>query len=54
MVYRHVYLPYRYGHPGCGYGIWANDIGGDSIDTVILRIDMGCLVTLDKMPGFSS
>jgi len=29
-----------------GYGIWANDMGDDSIDTVILRIDMGYLVTL--------
>jgi len=32
-------IPYR-------YGIWANDMGDDNIDTVILHIDMGYLVTL--------
>jgi len=45
-VYRYDYLPYRYGHPGYRYGIWANDTADDSIDTVILRINMGYLVTL--------
>jgi len=39
-------IPYRYGHPGCRYGIWANDMGDDSIDMVVFHIDMGCLVTL--------
>jgi len=46
MVYRYGHLPYRYGHPGYRYGIWANDMGEDSIDMVILDIDMGYLVTL--------
>jgi hypothetical protein len=49
-VYRYVYLPYRYGHPGYRYGISADDMGDDSIDTVILDIDMGYLVTL---PGLT-
>jgi len=40
------YVPYRYGHPGYRYGIWANDMGDDTIDTVISHIDMGYLVTL--------
>ena len=35
-----------YGHPGYRYGIWDIDMGDDSIDTVILDIDMGYLVTL--------
>jgi hypothetical protein len=49
MGHRYGYLPYlsyRYGHPGYGYRIWANDMGDDSIDMVILYIDMGYLVTL--------
>jgi hypothetical protein len=46
MGYRYGYLPYRYGHPGYRYGIWANDMGDDSIDTVISQIAMGYLVTL--------
>ena len=46
MVYRYGDAPYRYGHPGYRYGIWANDMAYDSIDTVILDIDMGYLVTL--------
>jgi hypothetical protein len=37
---------YRYGHPGYRYGIWANDMGDDSIDMVILDMDIGYLVTL--------
>ena len=45
-VYRYGYLPYRYGHPGYRYEIWANDMGDDSIDMVILEIDMGYVVTL--------
>jgi len=36
----------RYGHPGYRYGIWANDLGEDRINTVILDIHMGYLVTL--------
>jgi len=48
-VYRYGYLSYRYGHPGYRYGIWAHDIGDDSIDMVILGIDMGYLVTLIRM-----
>jgi hypothetical protein len=40
------YLPYRYGHPGYRYGIRADDMGDDSIDTVICRIHPGYLVTL--------
>jgi hypothetical protein len=48
-VYRYGYLPHRYGHPGYRYGIWANDMGDESIDTVILRIDVGYLVTLPWM-----
>jgi len=31
---------------GYRYGIWANDMGDDSIDMVILDIDIGYLVTL--------
>ena len=46
-MFRYGYLPYRYSHPGYRYGMWANDNGDDSIDMVILRIDMGCLVTLN-------
>jgi hypothetical protein len=46
MVYRYGHTPYRYGHPGYRYGIWANDMGDDSIDIVILYIDMGYLLTL--------
>jgi hypothetical protein len=46
MTYRYGYLPYRYGHPGYRFGIWANDMGDDSIVTVISHIDMGYLVTL--------
>ena len=46
MVYRYGKPSYRYGHPGDRYGIWANDMGDDSIDVVILHIDMGYLVTL--------
>jgi hypothetical protein len=30
----------------CRYWIWANHMGDDSIDMVVLEIDMGCLVTL--------
>jgi hypothetical protein len=45
-VYPYGDLPYRYGHPGYRYGIWANDMGDDSIDTVIFHIDMGYLVSL--------
>jgi len=39
-------MGYRYGHPRYRYGIWDIDMGDDSIDTVILDIDMGYLVTL--------
>jgi len=39
MVYRYCYLPHRYGHPGCRYGIWVDDMGDDSIDTLISHID---------------
>jgi len=49
-VYRFGYLPYGYGHPGYRYGVWANDMGDDSIDLVILEIDMEYLATL---PCFS-
>jgi hypothetical protein len=30
--------------------MWANDMGDDSIDTVILEIDMGYFVTLPPAP----
>jgi hypothetical protein len=50
MGYRYGYLPYRHGQPGYRYGIWANDMGDDSIDMVILHIDMGYLVTLLSKP----
>jgi hypothetical protein len=33
---------------GYRYGTWANDMGDDSIDTVISHIDMGYLVTLPE------
>ena len=46
MVYRYGHPPYPYRHPGYPYGIWANDMGDDSIDMDILDIDMGYLVTL--------
>jgi hypothetical protein len=53
--HRYGYLPDRYGHPGYRYGIWSNDMGDDSIDTVISHIDMGYLVTLAyTRPLFSS
>ena len=45
-----IYLPYRYGHPGYRYGIRANDMADDSIDTVISHINMGYLVTLPDRP----
>jgi hypothetical protein len=45
-VYRYGYLPYPYGHPGYRYGIWADDMGVDRIDMIILDIDMGYVVTL--------
>ena len=45
MEYRYGHLPYRYGHPGCRYWTWHIDTGDDSIDTVILDIDVGYLVT---------
>ena len=54
MVYRSGYLTYRYGHPGYRYGIGANDMGDDSIDVVILEIDMGYLVTLPERVDFIS
>ena len=46
MAIHHV----NFGHPGYRYGIWANDMGDDSIDMVILDIDMGYLVTLHATP----
>jgi len=46
IVYRDDYLPYRHGHRGYRYGIWANDMADDSVDTVILHIEMRYLVTL--------
>jgi hypothetical protein len=45
------YLPHRYGDPGYRYGIWDDDMGDDSIDTVIIHIDMGYLVTLRTSLG---
>jgi hypothetical protein len=51
MVYRFGYLPYRYGHPGYRYRIWSNDMGDDSIDSVIFHIDMGYLVSLGPGRG---
>jgi hypothetical protein len=47
IVYRYGRSPYRYGHPAYRYEMWANDMGDESIDTVICHIDMGYLVTLD-------
>ena len=46
MRYRYGQPPYRYGHPGYRYGIWDINMGDESIDAVILDIDMGYLVTL--------
>jgi hypothetical protein len=46
MVHRYGHLPYRCGHPGYRYETWANDMGVDSIDTVVSQINMGYLVTL--------
>ena len=51
MGYRYGHSPYRYDHPGYRYGIWANDAGDDSIDNVILDIDMGYLVTMINVRG---
>jgi hypothetical protein len=39
-------MGYRCGHPGYGYGMWDIDMGDVCIDTVILDLDMGHLVTL--------
>jgi hypothetical protein len=47
-VYRYGHPPYRYGHPGYRYGIWAYDMGDESIDMIILHIDMGYVVTLGR------
>jgi len=44
MVYRYGHSPHRYGHPGYRYGIWDIDMGDDSIDIVMLDIDIGYLV----------
>jgi hypothetical protein len=38
-VYRYGYLPHRYGR-------WDNDMGDDSVDVVVLHIDVGYPVTL--------
>jgi hypothetical protein len=46
-AYRYGNPPCRYGHRGQRYGTWANDMGDDSIDMIILDIDMGYLVTLN-------
>jgi hypothetical protein len=51
LVCRCGHSPYRYGHPGYRYGIRANDMGDDSINMVILDIDMGYLVTLQTVKG---
>jgi len=51
MVYRYGHSPHRYGHPGYRYEIWDIDMGDDSIDTVIMDIDMGHLVTLASPQG---
>jgi len=48
---KHGHPPYRYGHPRYQYGIRDIDMGGDSIDTVILNINMGYLVTLVVVRG---
>jgi len=45
-VYAYGHLSCRYGHPGYRYEIWVDDLGDDSIDIVILRIDMGYFATL--------
>ena len=46
------YLPYRYGPSWISIsGDEANDMGDDSIDTVISHIDMGYLVTLPRCPS---
>jgi hypothetical protein len=45
---------YHIDHPGYRYGSWGNEMGDDSIDTVIFRIDMGYLVTLDPPAGLPS
>jgi len=50
-VYRYGHLPCRFGHPGYRYGIWVDDMGDDSIDMVILHIDMRYLVTLHDSLG---
>ena len=47
MGHRLGHPPYRYVHPGYRYGIiWVIEMGDDRIDTDILGIDMGYLVTL--------
>jgi len=46
MVCPYGNLPFRYGHPGYRYRMWANDMGDDSIDMVISYIDVGYRVTL--------
>jgi hypothetical protein len=48
-LYRYGHLPYRRGHLPYRYGIRANDVGDDSIDTVFSHIDMGYLVTRLKL-----
>jgi hypothetical protein len=39
---------------GVRYGIWANDIGDDSIDTVIPDIGMGYGLMIWEIPGDGS
>jgi len=51
MGHRYGHPPYRYGHPGYRCGIWANDMGDDSIDMVIQDIDVGYVVTLAMPEG---
>jgi hypothetical protein len=40
---------YRDGRAGYRYGIWDIDMGDDSIDTVILDVDMGYGISIWEM-----
>jgi len=44
-------MRYRYEYR---YGIWASDMGDDSIDTVISHIDMGHLLNVLVLLHFSA
>jgi len=54
MSYRYSHSPYRHGYPEYRCGICEIDLGGVSIDTIILDIDEGYLVTQSALYSMPS